>query len=616
MFCAAAPAQPQQEQRARISKAVANASGYKPGDKGMAAVVLDVKEGFHAQSRTPTQEYLIKFDVTLEENPAVTFGEVIYPTGKEETYPQLGKLSVYTGRVVVYIPFEIKPDAKPGAPKIAGRLTYQICDDKSCFPPERPKFTIETRVAAPGEAVSPAESELFKDAPKPGASRAAAEPPATSPSPATTAVAGTPGDDTSGALEGSNWSFGYAMGAAFIAGLLFNIMPCVLPVLPLKAAGFYEAAGHSRGRSIVLGLVFGAGIISVFAALALLVLVFRTITWGELFSKGWFIWSIVALLVAMAFGLFGAYTFRLPMGAYTFEPRHDTFSGNYLLGAVTAVLATPCTAPLLPPLLLWASSQPPSLGVPAFLMVGVGMAFPYVLLSATPELARRFPRTGPFSELFKQMMGFLLLASAAYFAAGRLIHGPEFFWAVVAVVAVSALYLVARTVQLTKNAVPVAVSSALAILLLGTSLWWTAKITGIGTAPAAVATRGGAKADWVPYSSERFAALRAEGKPVLVKFTANWCATCQVVEGTVFKDPAVWDALAQHDVVAMKVDLTDDDAPGKDLLLKLNPAGGIPLTAVFSQKLPQPILLSSIYRSDALLSAIDRATGPTVAAAQ
>jgi thiol:disulfide interchange protein len=197
-----------------------------------------------------------------------------------------------------------------------------------------------------------------------------------------------------------------------------------------------------------------------------------------------------------------------------------------------------------------------------------------------------------------------------------LIHGPEFFWIVVAVVAVSALYLVARTVQLTKNAVPVAVSSALAILLLGASLWWTAKITGIGAAPIAVATRGGAKADWVPYSSERFAALRAEGKPVLVKFTANWCATCQAVEVTVFRDPAVWDALAQHDVVAMKVDLSEEDAPGKDLLLKLNPAGGIPLTAVFSAKLPQPILLSSIYRSDALLSAIDRATGPTVAAAQ
>jgi thiol:disulfide interchange protein DsbD len=296
----------------------------------MAAVVLDVKEGLHAQSRTPTQEYLIKFDARPDENPAVTFGQVIYPPGKEETYPQLGKLSVYTGRVVVYIPFEVKPDAKAGELKLTGRLTYQICDDQSCYPPERPKFTIETKVAAPGEDVKPAEPELFRNAPKPGESRAAVEAPTTSPttSPSTAPAVNAPSgpDVSSGGLEGSNWSFGYAMGAAFIAGLLFNIMPCVLPVLPLKAAGFYEAAGHSRARSIVLGLVFGAGIISVFAALALLVLVFRTITWGELFSKGWFIWSIVILLTAMAFGLFGTYTFRLPMGAYTFEPRHDTFS--------------------------------------------------------------------------------------------------------------------------------------------------------------------------------------------------------------------------------------------------------------------------------------------------
>ena len=147
--------------------------------------------------------------------------------------------------------------------------------------------------------------------------------------------------------------------------------------------------------------------------------------------------------------------------------------------------------------------------------------------------------------------------------------------------------------------------------MLGGVLWWTARVTCIGTTPTVVAAGSATQAEWVPYSGEKFEALRREGKPVLVKFTANWCATCQVVEGTVFKNPAVWDSLAKHDVVAMKVDLTNEDAPGKDLLLKLNPGGGIPLTAIFSPSLPQPIVLSSIYQSDALLTAIDQAVPQT-----
>jgi len=400
---------------------------------------------------------------------------------------------------------------------------------------------------------------------------------------------------------------------AFLAGLLFNIMPCVLPVLPLKAIGFYEVSQHHRSKSIALGFVFSLGLISVFAVLALFVLVLKQITWGELFSKGWFVWSIVGLLIVLSMGLFGEWNFRLPMGVYTIEPRHDTYGGNFFWGALTAILATPCTAPLLPVVLGWAATRPAYLGVPAMLMVGMGMASPYLILSATPELARRFPRSGPWPDLFKQMMGFMLLAAAAYFGGGRLVHGLGFWWIVTAVVAVASLYLVARSVQLTKNALPVAICSAVAVAMLGGVLWWTGRMTGMfmpGGGSAAV------EEAWQPYSAQRLADARAQGKTVLVKFTANWCGTCQYIEGTVFRDQTVWDYLKKHDVVALKADFTDTNPEGDTLLKSLNPGGGIPLTAIYAPGSDQPIQIASVYTTQTLLKVLEEASGKTVADAR
>ena len=578
-----------------------NVQALSQGGEAALAIVVEIPSGYHAQSNTPTKDAYIPFKVTMEPNAAVEFGEPIYPKGEAKTYPGLGPLNVYEGRVVTYMPLRVKADAPLGPVTLNGQLQYQICDDQICLPPRRPKFKVETNIAPAGTKFEPNKPELFA-AYTPGvATPATAQ--ATPPSAATSRPA---------VVEAKReWTMWTWFGAAVLAGLLFNVMPCVLPVLPLKAAAFHRAAEHHRGRSIALGLAFSFGIVAVFGVLALLVLVLRVVQWGQLFSYGWFVWTLVALLTVCALGMFGVFSLELPTALYGVDPRKDTIGGNIIFGAFTAILATPCTAPLLPGLLLWASSQPSYIGVPAMLLVGVGMALPYFILSATPELAKKFPRSGPWPELFKQMMGFMLLAVAVYFAGGRLIHGPEFWWLVVAVIAIASLYLVARTVQLSPNARPLGISATLAVIMLGGALAWTARITGL-TAPAATV----AGASFVPYSDAEFQNLRDAGKPVLVKFTANWCTTCQVIEGTVFRDASVWNAIKQRDIAALKVDLTDEEAPGKDLLLKLNPAGGIPLTAIFVPGREEPIVLASIYSSADLLAALDQVTTMAHAAAQ
>jgi thiol:disulfide interchange protein DsbD len=596
-----------------------NLQALPQGGQAVLAVIVEVPPGYHAQSNTPSQELLVPFKVTMQENPAVEFSDPVYPPGHNKTYPLLGTLNVYdAGRVVTYVPVRVKPEAPPGPITLTGKLQYQICDDAVCLPPRRPAFTVATQIVPAGTNVEPNKPDLFA-AYKPSAAPATQQAVGATTAPVAATASPTSQPAAVVAKSAAEWGMWTWFGAAVLAGLLFNVMPCVLPVLPLKAAAFHRAAEHHRGKSILLGLAFSMGIISVFGLLAVLVLVLRVISWGQLFAHAWFVWSLVALLFVCALGMFGVFSLELPTALYGVDPRKDTIGGNIIFGAVTAILATPCTAPLLPGLLLWASAQPAYIGVPAMLLVGVGMAIPYFILSATPELAKKFPRSGPWPELFKQMMGFMLLAVAVYFAGGRLIHGPEFWWLVVAVIAIASLYLVARTVQLSPNGRPVGVAATLAVIMLGGALWWTARMTGLLTPPVAIASGGNGAAattSFAAYSDDEFKKLRAANKPVLVKFTANWCATCQYIEGTVFRDSKVWTAINQHEIVPLKVDLTTEGAPGEDLLKQLNPAGGIPLTAIYLPGRAEPIILASVYNSAELLAAMNTVNGTARAAAQ
>jgi len=582
LLAAGAPALAQPVSHATINKAVVSQSALRPGDKATAAIVLEIQPGFHAQSRTPSQDFYVKFDVKLDDNPAVKFGDVAYPQGMEKNYPALGKLNVYEGRTVIRVPIEVKPDAPPGPVKISGKLKYQICDDNACYPPETPKFSIETKVVGKGDPVEPAEPELF-DAAKAQASVTVSTPVSVQ-----------------------------IFLIAFVVGIVFNVMPCVLPVLPLKAIGFYEVSQHNRAKSVALGAVFSVGLIAAFATLSILVIVLKWLNWGELFQKTWFLAAIITVLVAMALSTFGLFSINVPASMYSFTPRHDTYVGNFLFGILTAALSTPCTFGMFVGLLTVALSQQSRwVGAALITTVGVGMASPYFLLSAFPEMARRFPRTGPWAEMVKQLMGFLLLGTAIYFARPffqKFLHSDSapyrasdvFWWSLFAVVAAASLYLLVRTMQFARRAVPRIAGVAVALLL---------------AVPAFLVVRDLTyhPHHWLDFSDAVLAEARASGKPVLVEFTADWCGNCHFVEGLVLNNRGVVAALRKHDVLMVKADVTRDDAPAKPLLGRLSPAGAIPLTVIYSPGRDQPAMLRGIYSRDELKKAVEDTSQPTVA---
>ncbi len=541
-------------------------------------VHVNVPPGYHAQSDKPLTKNLRPFAVKPVQAAGVAFGTPVYPQAQLELYPVIGQQSVYNGDVRIRLPVTLSSDASVSV--ISVDVQYQVCNSQGqCFVPETNRVTVNladnTMAVAPpstapnGAALVPSQPTLT-------------EPPASA-SAGTTPLVVAPAQSVFSALL-----------TAILAGLIFNVMPCVLPVLPLKAVGFYEVANHHRGKSVALGLVFALGVVSVFTLLGIAVFPLTWIKWGELFAHPWFIWPIVALLVVMGLGLLGVFEFALPEGTYRFTPRHDTYGGNFLWGGFTAVLATPCTAPLLPPLLLWAAQQPSAIAVLCMVFVGIGMALPYVILSAMPEVARKLPRSGPWAALFKQMLGFLVIAAATYFGAGRLLHAPYFYVPVFVVIVIASGYLIGRTLLLAPRVRPLMISSAIALLLVGSTGYWTWLM---------VQSAG----HWSTYTKSDFDATR-QNQIVLVKFTANWCQTCQWIEGNVYTQGDVWRALNDRNVHAIKADLTDlTDDPQLDprpLLTQLNPAGGIPLTAIFAPGRREPIVLSSLYSEQDLLAAL------------
>jgi len=574
-------------EHSQAEKTALRDSALRAGHDSMIAVVIKVDEGLHAQSHTPLDENLIKFELKLDENPKLKFGAPVYPAGKIETYPDLGKLSVYTGSVVVYVPVQAKTDAPLGDVEVSGKASLQACDDKRCFQPEQLKFTLSTKIVAADAAVTPTDADLFKDAPKAGATTVdVVAPSAPKTSSETTPVT-------------IRKDFGYILFQlciALLAGILFNAMPCVLPVLPLKAIGFYNAAQHSRAKSIAFGVWFSIGVIATFAVFGVLIFGLKAFDWGGLFSHLWFQIAIVVILLGLSASTFGLFTVKIPTTIYSVSPRHDTYTGNFMFGILTAVLSTPCTFGVFVSLLTWAIATGSTvIGEMMLITVGVGMALPYLVLSAMPNLARKFPRTGAAGDVVKMAMALMLLIAAAYFMrplVSSFLHGSAFWWSLYAVIGLSAVVLVGRTFQLMPSASPRFAVIALACVVLYGS--------GILIRRAALEPF-----KWQPFSESALASAQSQNRLVLVEFTADWCMNCQYVEAAVLHSNQIVKTVGDRDVLMLKADVTRGDAAGRPLLDKLDRAGSIPLTVIYPKGNKEPVMLNGIYSVADLQNAID-----------
>lgn len=384
-----------------------------------------------------------------------------------------------------------------------------------------------------------------------------------------------------------SWSgLGRAVALALAGGLLLNLMPCVLPVLSVKAISLVRHRGDSRAVMRRHGLAYTAGVLAGFGVVAAALLAFRgageQIGWGFQLQSPAFVALLAYLLFAMALVLSGALTVggRL-MGLGGGLASRPGYAGSVFTGALAVVVATPCSAPFMATALGYALTQPAAVAFAIFEALGLGLAAPYLALSMVPGWARLLPKPGPWMERLKQALAFPLYASVAWLIwvlarqAGS--AGLAAGLAGLVLVALAAwLYEATRSRAgrhrlLVRSAALLSVGAAVALVPL---IAWP------GGAARTVGTGWDGGSGWEPYTPARLAELRAQGVPVFVNFTAAWCITCLVNERVALQGQAVREGFARERVVYLKADWTSR-SPGITRALGSFERSGVPLYLLY-----------------------------------
>ncbi len=490
-----------------------------------------------------------------------------WPKGMAHTDEHFGDVIVYFDQVEVPIGLR---RSQGEAAMVTLEATFQGCqNDGICYPPMTRQVQVSLPAAAAEQLVSVA---------------------------ANTSTAGGPAAST-------GLPFFLVLLAALGGGLILNLMPCVLPVLSLKALGLAQS-GQSRSKARAHALWYTAGVLVSFALLGALALGLRkmglALGWGFQLQQPLVVGGLAYLMAAIGFSLSGVFSVGSGWtGAGQNLSARGGPSGDFFTGVLAVIVASPCTAPFMGSALAFAFAAPPILALTVFLALGLGLALPFLLIGFVPALARRLPRPGAWMETFKQLLAFPMYLTAIWllWVLGQQRGVDAMGWAL-AGIAILALALW-RWEKSRWAGSTIGRIVALALLLL--ALWPLARVSSM---QASMINQTSEENGAITYSAERLDALRAEGRTVFVNMTADWCVTCKANEKRVLDTEGFRTLLTQHNTVYMKGDWTNVD-PDITAFLEHHHAVGVPLYVVVKPQAQDKVLPTVLT-----MGAIENALGP------
>ncbi len=394
-----------------------------------------------------------------------------------------------------------------------------------------------------------------------------------------------------------------SLGLALLGGLVLNLMPCVFPVLAMKAVALSRLAGTARREVRIQSLLYSAGVVASFTLLGAVLLGLRAASgfagWGTQFHSPLFVAGMAWLLFGVGLALSGGW--NVPMSRLGNVGQAQAAAGGRLGALATGVLAvlvaTPCTAPFMASALAAAFAAPLPAALGIFVSMGIGLALPTLVLAARPGIAGLLPRPGAWMDVLRQALAFPLYAASLWL-----------------------LWVLAREA----GSDTVLVAGAGALLIAFAAWTWRASAAagalprrlGRGVAAGSLAAlglclvmlqaappAGQTMAGQEPFSAARLASLRAEGRPVFVDLTADWCLTCVVNERVALSLATVRAAFAAHDVAYLRGDWTRDD-PEITRFLREQGRQGVPLYLVYPKGAASPLTLPQILTEADVLKAL------------
>lgn len=389
---------------------------------------------------------------------------------------------------------------------------------------------------------------------------------------------------------------------AAAGGLILNLMPCVFPVLSLKALSIAANSGQ-RAEQRRDALWYTLGVVLSFVSLALLLLALRAagsaVGWGFQLQSPWLVALLAYLLFALGLSLSGVVQFGLGlMSAGSGLTQSKGAKGSFFTGVLAVVVASPCTAPFMGGALGYAVTQPPLLALLVFVALGLGMALPFLLLAYLPALARALPKPGAWMDTLKQLLAFPLYLSAVWlvWVFGRQAGIDAVAVLLCGMVAIAAACWLYGSWQFSRAGWSRPLVAALLLLLSVGVL----RLVPDSAAPVTAA----ADAHWQAWSPDKLAQLRQSGKPVLVNMTADWCITCLVNERVALNTDSSKAALALYDVTYLKGDWTRRDAEITAYLHQYQ-RDGVPLYVLYWPG-QTPEVLPQILTPDTLRQTLER----------
>ncbi len=412
----------------------------------------------------------------------------------------------------------------------------------------------------------------------------------------------------------------YFLWIGFLGGIILNVMPCVLPVLSLKIFSFIQQAGEEKGRVFRLGLTYCAGIFTWFMGLAVLLVVLKMFNkesgYAVQFQNPFFIVILCAVVFVFSLNLLGVFEIILPgqmQNKLAGATAREGYGGAFFQGLLATVLATSCTAPLLGAALGFALSQPAPIVLVMFAAVALGMATPILLLSAKPGWMKFLPRPGKWMERVKQITGFVLMGTVLWllWIVGQMLGSDAIIWCGALLLGLSmAAWLYGAFV--TPVSPPATQRRALIAIALIVGVVGFVTLRQLANSEKPAEALAGAPADpdaiaWEKFTPARLDAALAEGRPIFIDFTADWCVNCKFNERTVLDTPEVRAALRERGFLALKGDWTRND-PDITRMLKKFQRAGVPLYLVYPVGGGTPQILPELLTKQIVLDALLVAT--------